>query len=202
VCSGLGGRRRHTLQDTLILQARVLALEGGSSTLSIDDTFSEVRPSFERRRGPRISAPKDDVTATPGQSLPGTSTGIRPEQAARPVTPGASARTARARATAAPPTTGPVALTPRRDRRRFWQERTATLRLRRNNRAKKGTPHRSISYPFPFFLFLYLLQQGPGKGDTPKRILPVILKFVYKGYNRSPPFCVSHLHHKKSIPEI
>jgi hypothetical protein len=27
-------------------------------------------------------------------------------------------------------------------------------------------------YPFPFFLFLYLLQQGPGKGDTPKRILP------------------------------
>jgi hypothetical protein len=46
------------------------------------------------------------------------------------------------------------------------------LRLRRKNRAKKGTPRRSISYPFPFFLFLYLLQQGPGKGDTPKRILP------------------------------
>ena len=81
-------------------------------------------------------------------------------------------RTARARATAAPPTTRPVALTPRRDRRRLWQEKRATLRLRRNNRAKKGTPRRSISYPFPFFLFLYLLQQGPGKGDTPKRILP------------------------------
>jgi hypothetical protein len=47
-----------------------------------------------------------------------------------------------------------------------------TLHLRRNNRAKKGTPRRSISYPFPFLLFLYLLQQGPGKGDTPKRILP------------------------------
>jgi hypothetical protein len=46
------------------------------------------------------------------------------------------------------------------------------LRLRRNNRTKKGTPRRSISYPFPFFLFLSLLQQGPGKGDTPKRILP------------------------------
>jgi hypothetical protein len=46
------------------------------------------------------------------------------------------------------------------------------LRPRRNNRAEKGTPRRSISYPFPFFLFLYLLQQGPGKGDTPKRILP------------------------------
>src|SRR5688572_27480880 len=77
-----------------------------------------------------------------------------------------------ARATDAPPTTRPVALTPRRDRRRFWQEKRTTLRLRRNNRAKKGTPRRSISYPFPFFLFLYLLQQGPGKGDTPKRILP------------------------------
>jgi hypothetical protein len=25
---------------------------------------------------------------------------------------------------------------------------------------------------FPFFLFLYLLQQGPGKGDTPKGTLP------------------------------
>jgi hypothetical protein len=73
---------------------------------------------------------------------------------------------------AAPPTTRPVALTPRQDRRRFWQEKRATLRLRRNNRAKKGTQRRSNSYPFPFFLFLYLLQQGPGKGDTLKRILP------------------------------
>jgi hypothetical protein len=81
-------------------------------------------------------------------------------------------RTARARTTAAPPTTRPVALTPRRDRHRFWQEKRATLRLRRNNRAKKGTPRRSVSYPFPFFLFLYLLQQGSGKGDTPKGILP------------------------------
>ena len=79
-------------------------------------------------------------------------------------------RTARARATVAPRTTRPVALTPRRDRRRLWQEKRTTLRLRRNNRVKKGTPRRSISYPFPFFLFLYLLQQGPGKGDTPKRI--------------------------------
>ena len=72
VFSGLGGRRRHTLQDNLILQARVFTLEGGCSTLGIDDTFSEVRPSLGRRRGP------------------GTSPGIRPEQAARPVTPGAS----------------------------------------------------------------------------------------------------------------
>jgi hypothetical protein len=48
VCSGLGGRRRHTLQDNLILQARVFTLEGGCSTLGIDDTFSEVRPSLGR----------------------------------------------------------------------------------------------------------------------------------------------------------
>jgi hypothetical protein len=79
------------LQDTLILQARVLTLEGGSNTLGIDDTFSKVRPSLGRRRGPRIPTLEDDVIVTPGQSLPGTSPGIRPEQAARPVTPGASA---------------------------------------------------------------------------------------------------------------
>jgi hypothetical protein len=80
VCSGLGGRRRHTLQDNPILQARVLTLEGGSSSLGIDDTFGEVRPSLGRRRGPRISTLKDDVTATPGQSLPGSSPGIRPSR--------------------------------------------------------------------------------------------------------------------------
>jgi hypothetical protein len=80
-------------------------------------------------------------------------------------------RTARACAAAAPPTTRPVALTPRRDRRRLWQEKQVTLRLRHNNRLKKGTPRRSISYPFPFSSFS-LLQQGPRKGDTPKRILP------------------------------
>jgi hypothetical protein len=73
VFSGLGGRRRHTLQDHLILQARIFTLEGGCSTLGIDDAFSEIRPSLGRRRGP------------------GTSPGIRPEQAAQPVTPGASA---------------------------------------------------------------------------------------------------------------
>ena len=86
--SGLGGRTRHTLQDNLILQARVLTLEGDSSTLGIDDTFGEVRPSLGRRRGPKISTPKDDVIATPGPSLPGSPPGTRPERAARPVTPG------------------------------------------------------------------------------------------------------------------
>jgi hypothetical protein len=76
------------LQDNPILQARVLTLEGSSSTLGIDNTFGEVRPSLRWRRGPKISTLKDDVIATPGPSLPGSSPGIRPEQAARPVTPG------------------------------------------------------------------------------------------------------------------
>jgi hypothetical protein len=88
VCSGLSGRRRHTLQDNLILQARVLTLEGGSSTLGINGTIGEVRPSLGRRRGPKISTPKDDVIATPGPSLPGSPPGTRPDPAARPVTPG------------------------------------------------------------------------------------------------------------------
>jgi hypothetical protein len=39
-----------------------------------------------------------------------------------------------------------------RDRRRLWQEKQATLRLRHNDRVKKGTPRRSISYPFPLSL--------------------------------------------------
>jgi hypothetical protein len=69
-------------------------------------------------------------------------------------------RTARARATATPRTARLVALTPRRDRRRLWQEKQATLRLRHNDHVKKGTPRHSILYPFPFSSFS-LLQQGP-----------------------------------------
>jgi hypothetical protein len=78
-------------------------------------------------------------------------------------------RTVRARATAASRTARPVALTQRQDRRRLRHEKRATLRLRHNDRVKKGTPRHSISYPF--FSSFSLLQQGPGKGDTPKRIL-------------------------------
>jgi hypothetical protein len=89
VCFGLGGRRKHTLQDDPILQARILTLEGSSSsTLSVDNTFGEVRPSLGQRRGPKISTLKDDVITKPGPSPPGSSPRIRPEQAARPVTPG------------------------------------------------------------------------------------------------------------------
>jgi hypothetical protein len=72
-------------------------------------------------------------------------------------------RTARARATATPPTTRPVALTLRHGRRHIWQAKRATLHLRHDDRVKKGAPRRSISYPFfssPFSLLL----QGLGKG--------------------------------------
>jgi hypothetical protein len=63
-------------------------------------------------------------------------------------------RTARARTTAAPRTTRPVALTLRQDRRHLWQVKQATPHLRRNDRVKKGAPRRSISYPFPLPLSL------------------------------------------------
>jgi hypothetical protein len=59
-----------------------------------------------------------------------------------------------ARATAAPRTTRPVALTPRQGRRHLWQAKRATLHLRHDDRVKKGVPRRSISYPFPLPLSL------------------------------------------------
>jgi hypothetical protein len=74
-----------------------------------------------------------------------------------------------ARATAAPRTTRPVALTPRQGRRHLWQVKRTTLHLRHNDHVKKGAPHHSISY---LFLFPFLsLATGTGKGDTPKGIL-------------------------------
>jgi hypothetical protein len=87
VCLGLGGRRKHTLQDNPILQAQILTVEGSSSTLGVGYTFGEVRPSLGRRRGPRISTLKDDFIITPGPSPPGFPPRIQPEQAARLVTP-------------------------------------------------------------------------------------------------------------------
>jgi hypothetical protein len=59
-----------------------------------------------------------------------------------------------ARATAAPRTTRPVALTLRRDRRHLWRAKQATLHLRHNNRDKKGVPRHSILYHFPLPLSL------------------------------------------------
>jgi hypothetical protein len=68
-----------------------LTVEGSSSTLGVNYTFGEVRPSLGRRRGRRISTPKDDISTTPGPSLPGPSPGIRLEQKARAGHPEASA---------------------------------------------------------------------------------------------------------------
>jgi hypothetical protein len=64
-----------------------LTVEGSSSTLGVNYTFSEVRPSLGRRRGRRISTPKDDINTMPGPSPPGSSPGIRLEQTARPAAP-------------------------------------------------------------------------------------------------------------------
>jgi hypothetical protein len=77
----------HTLQDNPILQARTLTVEGSSSTLGVNYTFGKVRPSLGRRRGRRISTPKDDISTTPGPSPAGSSPSIRLEQTARPATP-------------------------------------------------------------------------------------------------------------------
>jgi hypothetical protein len=87
VCLGLGGRRKHTLQDTPILQARIWTVEGSRNTLGVNNTFGEVRPSLGRRPGPRISTLKDDSIIMPGPSPPEFPPRIRLEQAARLVTP-------------------------------------------------------------------------------------------------------------------
>jgi hypothetical protein len=87
VCFGLGGRRKHALQDDPTLQARILTLEGSSSTLGVDNTFGEVRPGLGRRHGLRVSALKDNVITKLGPSPPGSSPRIRLGQAARLATP-------------------------------------------------------------------------------------------------------------------
>ena len=60
---------------------------GSSSTLGVNSTFGEVRPSLGRQHGRRISAPKDDISTTPGPSPPGSPPGVRLEQTARPAAP-------------------------------------------------------------------------------------------------------------------
>jgi hypothetical protein len=60
---------------------------GSSSTLGVNSTFDEVRPSLGRQHGRRVSTPKDDVSTTPGPSPLGSPPGIRPEQTARPAAP-------------------------------------------------------------------------------------------------------------------
>jgi hypothetical protein len=77
----------HTLQGNPILQAQILTVEGSSSTLGVNYTFGEIRPSLGRRRGRRISTLKDDISTMPRPSPPGSSLGIRLEQTARLATP-------------------------------------------------------------------------------------------------------------------
>jgi hypothetical protein len=78
-------------------------------------------------------------------------------------------RMARARTTAAPRTTRPIALTLRQDRRHLWQAKQATLHLRHDDHVKKV---RHVVQFRILFLFPFLsLAIGTGKGDTPKGIL-------------------------------
>jgi hypothetical protein len=79
-------------------------------------------------------------------------------------------RTARARTTAAPRTTRPIALTLRRDRWHLWQAKQATLHLRHNDRVKKKVCH-IIRFRIIFHFLFLSLATGTRKGDTPKGIL-------------------------------
>jgi hypothetical protein len=79
-------------------------------------------------------------------------------------------RTARARITAAPRTTRPVALTLRQDRRHLWQAKQAMLHLRHDDRVKKKVRH-VIRFCILFHFLFLSLATGTGKGDTPKGIL-------------------------------
>jgi hypothetical protein len=78
-------------------------------------------------------------------------------------------RTARARATAAPRTTRPVALTLRQGTRHLWQAKRVTLHLRHNDRVKKV--HHDVRFRILFHVLFLSLATGTRKGDTPKGIL-------------------------------
>jgi hypothetical protein len=60
---------------------------GSSSTLGVNPTSGEVRPSLGRQHGRRVSTPKDDVSITLGPSPSGSPPGIRAEQTPRPADP-------------------------------------------------------------------------------------------------------------------
>jgi hypothetical protein len=78
-------------------------------------------------------------------------------------------RTARARTTAAPRTTRPVALTLRHGRRHLWQAKRATLHLRHNDCVKKV--RHDVRFRILFHFLFLSLATGTGKGDTLKGIL-------------------------------
>jgi hypothetical protein len=82
-------------------------------------------------------------------------------------------RTARARATAAPRTTCPVALTPRRDRRRLWQKKRATLCLRHDDRVKKRYAASFDFVSFSFFPLSLSCNRDRERGIPRKGFFPV-----------------------------
>jgi hypothetical protein len=75
-----------------------------------------------------------------------------------------------ARATAAPRTACPVALTPRQGKRRLWQAKQASLHLCHDDRIKKKVHHTILIHILFLFPFLSLAT-GTGKGDISKGIL-------------------------------
>jgi hypothetical protein len=98
-------------------------------------------------------------------------------------------RTARARTTAAPRTTRPVALTLRQDRRHLWQAKQVTLHLCHNDRVKKGAPRRSISYPFPLPLSLSCYrdrERGYSERNPPPRRKRAPSPLLIRGSKASP----------------
>jgi hypothetical protein len=98
-------------------------------------------------------------------------------------------RTARARATAAPRTTRPVALTLRQDKQHLWQAKQATLRFCHNDHVKKGVPRHSISYPFPLPLSLSYnrdQERGYPERDPPPRRKRALSPLLIRGSKASP----------------
>jgi hypothetical protein len=94
-----------------------------------------------------------------------------------------------ARATAAPRTTRPVALTLRLGRQHLWQAKRATLHLRHNDRVKKGAPRRSISYPFPLPLSLSCYrdrERGCSKRDPSLRRKRALRPLLIRGSKAGP----------------
>jgi hypothetical protein len=131
----------------------------GLTTLSkvsvVPSTLPRPRGSVPRPPGGRLGAPTTTRRPrAPQAHVPSWDSGRALSHGVKTTRPCSVPRMARARTTAAPPTTRPVALTLRQGRRHLWQAKRATLHLRHNDRVKKGTPCRSISHPFPLPLSL------------------------------------------------
>jgi hypothetical protein len=79
---GLGGRKKHTHTTyKLFLQVQT-SIEGAAAPSASSLSFGRIWLGLGRRHGRRISTSKEDVSTTPGPSLPGSPPGTRPEQTA------------------------------------------------------------------------------------------------------------------------